>query len=132
MKNPTAPVIQPAQETPQLHTVAVLRSELLSKVGNDPEIAAELAHSLDHNHREDVDALLLAVGQEQWAEVKRYAHRILNTAQLLGCDELVGLCMRVEDVLAREADQARADLLAEYVPVVKNLSVVLERVSRTF
>jgi len=120
------------QETSQAQAVAVLRDELLSKVGNDLSIAAELSHSLHVNHTEDVDALLLAIEQEQWAEVKRYVHRILNTAQLLGCGALVELCLRVEAMLAREVGQARKELLADYVPVVKNLSAVLERVSRTF
>ncbi|MGS1008818.1 Hpt domain-containing protein [Achromobacter anxifer] len=132
MKNPEAPALYSAQETSQAQVVAALRGELLSKVGNDLDTAAELAHSLHLNHREDVDALLLAVKQDQWAEVRRYAHRILNTAQLLGCGALVGLCLRVEEMLAGEAGQARAELLADYVPVVENLSAVLERVSRTF
>ena len=110
----------------------VLRRELLAKVGNDPDIAAELARSLDQNHREDVDDLLLAIKQERWAEVKRYAHRILNTAQLLGCGALVELCLRVEGLLAEDGGQARAELLEDYVPVVQNLSAILERVRRTF
>ncbi|WP_088143132.1 Hpt domain-containing protein [Achromobacter xylosoxidans] len=132
MKNPAAPALYPVHETSQAQAVAALRGELLSKVGNDLEIAAELARSLHLNHREDVGALLLAIKQEQWAEVRRYAHRILNTAQLLGCGALVGLCLRVEEMLFKETDKARAELLADYVPVVENLSAVLERVSRTF
>ncbi len=132
MKNPAAPALYPVQEASQAQVVAALRGELLSKVGNDLDIAAELALSLHLNHREDVDALLLAIKQERWTEVRRYAHRILNTAQLLGCGALVGLCLRVEETLAGEAGQARAELLADYVPVIENLSAVLERVSRTF
>lgn len=132
MQNPAASAMHPEQENSQIQAVAVLRDELLSKVGNDLDIAAELAHSLHVNHRKDVDALLLAIEQEQWAEVKRYAHRILNTAQLLGCSALVELCLRVEAMLGRKDGQARGELLADYVPVVKNLSAVLERVNRTF
>lgn len=132
MNNPAASAMHPDQESSQDQAVAALRDELLSKVGNDRSIAAELAHSLHVNHRKDVDALQLAIGQEQWLDVKRYAHRILNTAQLLGCSALVELCLRVETLLVREPGQAREELLADYVPVVKNLSAVLERVSRTF
>lgn len=132
MNNPSAPAIHPEQEARQAQVVAVLRGELLSKVGNDPDIATELAQSLTLNHKEDVDALLLAIEQERWVEVKRYAHRILNTAQLLGCSALVELCLRVEGMLVTEGGQARAELLADYVPVVQNLSAILERVRRTF
>ena len=132
MNNPSAPAIHPEQEARQAQVVAVLRGELLSKVGNDPDIATELAQSLTLNHNEDVDALLLAIEQERWVEVKRYAHRILNTAQLLGCSALVELCLRVEGMLVTEGGQARAELLADYVPVVQNLSAILERVRRTF
>ncbi|WP_454696681.1 Hpt domain-containing protein [Achromobacter aegrifaciens] len=132
MNNPSASAIHPEQEAPQAQVVAMLRGELLAKVGNDPDIAAELAQSLDLNHREDVDALLLAIEQGRWAEVKRNAHRILNTAQLLGCDALVELCLRVEGMLARDGGQAREELLADYVSVVQNLSAILERVRRTF
>lgn len=132
MNNPSAPAIHPLQEVRQAQVVEVLRRELLAKVGNDPDIAAELARSLDQNHREDVDDLLLAIKQERWAEVKRYAHRILNTAQLLGCGALVELCLRVEGLLAEDGGQARAELLEDYVPVVQNLSAILERVRRTF
>ena len=132
MKTPEAPILYPVQEASQAQAVAALRGELLAKVGNDPDIAAELALSLHLNHREDVNALLLAIKQEHWAEVRRYAHRILNTAQLLGCGALVGLCLRVEEMLVKETGQARAELLADYVPVVENLSAVLERVNRTF
>ncbi|QKH36244.1 Hpt domain-containing protein [Achromobacter pestifer] len=132
MKNPAAPALYPVQEASQAQAVAALRGELLAKVGNDLDIAAELALSLHLNHREDVSALLLAIKQERWTEVRRYAHRILNTAQLLGCGALVGLCVQVEEMLAREAGQTRAELLADYVQVVENLSVVLERVNRTF
>ncbi|MBO1014530.1 Hpt domain-containing protein [Achromobacter sp. SD115] len=132
MNNPSAPANHPVHEDAQAQAVAALRGELLSKVGNDLDIAAELARSLDQNHGEDVDALLLAIEQERWTEVKRNAHRILNTAQLLGCGALVELCLRVEGMLAREGGQARAELLDDYVPVVQNLSAILARVRRTF
>ncbi len=132
MNNPSAPAIHPVQEARQAQVVEVLRRELLAKVGNDLDVAAELARSLDQNHREDVDDLLLAIEQERWAEVKRYAHRILNTAQLLGCSALVELCLRVEGMLAEEGGQGCADLLGDYVPVVQNLSAILARVRRTF
>lgn len=124
--------LHPEQESQQEQVVAALRGELLSKVGNDQDIAAELAHSLHANHKEDVDALMQAIQQERWLEAGRYVHRILNTAQLLGCGALVGLCLRVEEALARDGGQACAELLAGFVPVVENLSVVLARVSRTF
>ncbi|WP_258130557.1 Hpt domain-containing protein [Achromobacter anxifer] len=120
------------QESPQEQVVAALRGELLFKVGNDLDIAAELAHSLHTHHKEDVDALRLAMQQECWPEVGRYAHRILNTAQLLGCGALVELSLRVEEKLVRDGGPACAELLAGYVPVVENLSAVLARVSRTF
>ncbi|WP_447922229.1 Hpt domain-containing protein [Achromobacter aegrifaciens] len=132
MKKPPTPAFHSAQEAAQAQAVAALHGELLSKVGNDLAIARELAHSLDVHHREDVDALLLAIRQEQWEEVGRYAHRILNTAQLLGCSALVQLCLRVEAVIAGEGGSARAALLAGYVPVVEQLRTVLERLSRTF
>lgn len=132
MNNPSAPAIHPVQEARQAQVVEVLRRELLAKVGNDLDVAAELARSLDQNHREDVDDLLLAIKQERWAEVKQYAHRILNTAQLLGCGALVELCLRVEGLLVEDGGQARAELLEDYVPVVQNLSAILERVRRTF
>ncbi|MBV5325814.1 MAG: hypothetical protein J0626_11460, partial [Rhodospirillaceae bacterium] len=38
--------MHPDQESSQDQAVAALRDELLSKVGNDRSIAAELAHSL--------------------------------------------------------------------------------------
>ncbi len=124
--------LHPEQEGQQAQVVAALRGELLAKVGNDLDIAAELAHSLHTHHREDVDALRQAIQQERWAEAGRHAHRILNTAQLLGCGALVELSLRVEEALAKDGCQACAELLADYVPVVENLSVVLARVSRTF
>lgn len=132
MKKSAALASHPVQETAQAQTVAALRGELLSKVGNDPAIATELADSLHVHHREDVDALLLAIRLEQWKEVGRYAHRILNTAQLLGCGALVELSLRVEAVIAGGSGQARAALLTDYVPVVEQLRTVLERLSRTF
>ncbi|MEN5068163.1 Hpt domain-containing protein [Achromobacter aegrifaciens] len=132
MNSPTAPAFHPLRQTPSAQAVAAMHGALLAKVGNDPDIAAELARSLHVNHREDVDALLLAIRQEQWAEVKRYAHRILNTAQLLDCGALVELCLRVEEVLAKGSVQARTELLADYLPVVENLSAFLDRVNRTF
>lgn len=115
-----------------MQTVAALREELLAKVGQDLAIAKELAHTMQINHRADADALLLAARDARWADARRLAHRILNTAQLLGCPVLADLSLRVEETLAREDGPAREQLLPEYLSAVSELNGVLDRVSRTF